>query len=168
MIRCPECGGEMNPKKTVDRQHKPGCAMLEAFKQLAVAKIDLHKINPKTFVTYANNATQCFCQVRLESGERILVSGAQGAIKVFRMRLFGMIPSGCLATLDAHRLSTLFPFEMCYGLLQPEQMAHPLDLLSIVLSGIENVGEIEKFFLWPLQNQAECVKHVLEGLKSEK
>lgn len=48
-----------------------------------------------TVMTYANNKYQCFCQVKLESGERILISIASAptpSVKIMKLILFGLIP----------------------------------------------------------------------------
>jgi hypothetical protein len=46
-------------------------------------------------VTYANDAKRCFCQIRLDNGDRILISFASvptASVKVMKLALGGMIP----------------------------------------------------------------------------
>ena len=46
-------------------------------------------------VTYANNSQQCYCQIKFESGERVLISisGPPNAgVKIMKL-LFGIIPT---------------------------------------------------------------------------
>ena len=46
-------------------------------------------------VTYANNGRQCFCQIKFESGERILISIAgppNAGVKIMKL-LLGFIPT---------------------------------------------------------------------------
>ncbi len=79
-------------------------------------------------VTYANNGSQCFCQIKFESGERVLisVSGPPNAgVKIMKL-LFGIIPTQtvweCSAAMAGgfddyvHKLHLIFP-----------EVKHPLD-----------------------------------------
>ena len=79
-------------------------------------------------VTYANNARQCFCQIKFESGERVLISISgppQAAVKIFKLFL-GSIPTQtvwqCTAAMSGgfdqyvHKLHLMFP-----------EVEHPLD-----------------------------------------
>jgi hypothetical protein len=47
-MHCPECKVELHVSKPAHEQHRPGCAVAEAMKQISVSQIDLHKINPAT------------------------------------------------------------------------------------------------------------------------
>ena len=47
-------------------------------------------------VTYANNTRQCFCQIKFESGERVLISIAGAptpSVKIMKIGFLGMIPT---------------------------------------------------------------------------
>ena len=125
------------------------------------AKVDLHRVYPKTFVTYANNESQCFCQIRLKSGERILVAGGQGEIRIHRLVLFGFMPRGVLGIFTAAHLATLLPFELTYGLFEKDAMTHPLDSLSMFLAIFSDLDQIRDFFHRSQDDQAAAVKHAL-------
>jgi hypothetical protein len=46
-------------------------------------------------VNYANNERQCFCQIRFDSGERVLISIAalpKPSVKIIRVTLGGLVP----------------------------------------------------------------------------
>ena len=44
-------------------------------------------------ITYKNEGSKgMFCQIKLESGERILISIAQNGVKIFKLGFMGMIP----------------------------------------------------------------------------
>lgn len=47
-------------------------------------------------VTYKNSARGKYCQIKLDDGNRILISIAQTGIKVYKLRLAGLIPSGTI------------------------------------------------------------------------
>ena len=47
-------------------------------------------------VTYANTPEQCFCQIQLDSGERILISIAQTGIAIFELDSTGLVPTSTL------------------------------------------------------------------------
>ena len=128
---------------------------------MTLSKVDLHRVDPKTFITYANNESQCFCQIRLKSGERILVAGARGEIRIHRLVLFGFMPRGVVGICTAAHLSTLLPFELTYGLVEKEAMTHPLDSLSMFLATFMDIDQIRDFFHRSQGNQAAAVKHVL-------
>ena len=128
---------------------------------MTLARVDFHRVDPKTFVTYANNESQCFCQIRLKSGARILVAGAQGEIRVYRLVLFGFMPRGKVGSFTAAHLATLLPFELTYGLFEKDAMTHPLDSLSMFLAIFPDIDQIRDFFRRSQDNQAAAVKHVL-------
>ena len=56
-------------------------------------------------VTYANDARRCFCQLRLQSGERILISIAAQplpSVKILRLKMCGLIPGPTVWQYDTH------------------------------------------------------------------
>ena len=128
---------------------------------MTLAKVDLHRVDPKTFVTDANNESQCFCQIRLKRGERILVAGAQGEIRVYRLVLFGFMPRGVVGISTSAHLATLLPFEPTYGLFEKDAMTHPLDSLSMFLAIFPDIDQIRDFFHRSQDDQAAAAKHVL-------
>lgn len=126
-----------------------------------LSKVDLRRLNPDTFITYANTASQCFCQVRLRSGDRILVSGAQGEIRVYRLALFGLLPRGVVGIFTAADLATLLPFDLIYGLLEEEAMTHPLDCLSLFMASLPDLARVREFFHQSKDEQAALIRQVL-------
>ena len=79
-------------------------------------------------VTYANNSRQCFCQIKFESGDRVLISIAgppNAGVKIIKL-LFGIIPTQTVWECSAakaggfdsyvHKLHRMFP-----------ELKHPLD-----------------------------------------
>jgi hypothetical protein len=99
-------------------------------------------------VTYRNNERQCFCQIRFESGERVLISIAGTPIpslRVIRLVLGGLVPRQTIweysAVIAGGRdayvsgVMQMFPPD-------PNGAVHPLDILRdalLVCSSIEDV-----------------------------
>lgn len=113
------------------------------------------------YITYANNESQCFCQIRLKSGERILVSGAQGEIRVYCLALFGYMPRGVVGIFTAAQLAKILPFELTYGNFEKDTMTHPLDIISMFLAAFPDIAQVRDFFHRPQDEQAATVKQVL-------
>jgi len=93
-------------------------------------------------VTYANNSRQCFCQIKFESGERVLISIAgppNAGIKIIKM-LFGIFPTQtvweCSAAMAGgfdsyvHKLHLMFP-----------ELKHPLDSIRDRLLACNSISE---------------------------
>jgi hypothetical protein len=99
-------------------------------------------------VTYANNSSQCFCQIKFESGERVLISIAgppNAGVKVMKL-LLGLIPTEtvweCSAALAGgfdkyiHKLQLMFP-----------EVKHPLDSFRDRLLPCKSVSEAREYLL---------------------
>lgn len=99
-------------------------------------------------VTYANNSSQCFCQLKFESGERVLISFAgppSAGVKVMKL-LLGVIPTEtvweCSAATSGgfdgyiHRLQLMFP-----------EAKHPLDSFRDHLLPYKSIAEAKEFLL---------------------
>lgn len=95
-----------------------------------------------TVVSYANDKRHCFCQIKFESGERVLVSISgppNAAIKIYKL-LFGVLPVRAVWECSAanvgdfdgyvHKLHVMFP-----------EVAHPLDSLRDRLVGCSSIKE---------------------------
>ena len=57
-------------------------------------------------ITYKNTAKQCFCQLKLDSGERVLISIARTGVKLFQLGLAGLLPIRTLAEWDVPQIRT--------------------------------------------------------------
>lgn len=99
-------------------------------------------------VTYANNASQCFCQIKFDSGERILISIAgppSASVKIIKLVL-GLIPAEtvweCSATMVgsfdsyAHKLQLMFP-----------ELKHPLDSIRDRMLACKSISEARELLL---------------------
>lgn len=85
-------------------------------------------------VTYANNSRQCFCHIKFESGERVLISIAgppAAGVKILKLGFFGIFPTQTVWEYSAaiaggfdtyvRKLTLMFPDPF---LMEPK---HPLD-----------------------------------------
>lgn len=103
-------------------------------------------------ITYKNEGVKgVFSQIKLDSGERVLISIAANEIKIYKLKFFGVIPSGTI-----WEYPDLFGF---FNLLQANGYSgHPLDVL------VEKV----KFFdsIVHLQNKLNNFVANLEKIKS--
>ena len=99
-------------------------------------------------VAYANNSRQCFCQIKFETGERVLISIAgppNAGVKVIKL-LFGIIPTQtvweCSAAMAGgfdnyvHKLHVMFP-----------ELKHPLDSLRDRLLSCKSIPEAKTALL---------------------
>ena len=86
-------------------------------------------------ITYANNERQCFCNIQLDSGERVMISIAAAptpSTKLFQMAFLGLFPRKVIWELNPQmaggydgyirRLMEIFASE-------PPAMTHPLDAI---------------------------------------
>jgi hypothetical protein len=128
---------------------------------MSLSKLDLNRIDAGRFVTYANDSSRCFCQVRLGSGERILVSAAQGEIRVYRLALFGLFPRGVIGIFTSADLATLLPFDLMYGLFEKDAMTHPLDCVSVFMASLPSIASVRDFFHQPKHVQVALVRERL-------
>jgi hypothetical protein len=105
-------------------------------------------------VTYANNSRQCFCQIKFESGERVLISIAgspNAGVKIIRL-LLGFIPTQTIWECSAlmaggfdsyvHKLHVMFP-----------ELKHPLDSIRDHLLTCRSIPEVRDSLL-ALQRRA--------------
>ena len=49
-------------------------------------------------ITFQNDPKAQFCQIKLEDGKRLLISVAEGCVKIFTLKLFGVIPNKTIYT----------------------------------------------------------------------
>jgi hypothetical protein len=99
-------------------------------------------------VNYANNSRQCFCQIKFESGERVLISMAgppNAGVKIMKL-LLGVIPTEtvweCTAAKTGdfdsyvHKLHVMFP-----------ELKHPLDSIRDYLITFRSISEVRDSLL---------------------
>ena len=125
-------------------------------------QMNLRSLDPRRFETYRNDLTRCFCQVRLDSGERVLVSGAQGAVKLVKVALGGLIPIGTISTLGSAQLAQLFRPMMADSSF-PFQ--HPLDMTAMMVAGMPSISELKAFLAADPETQRKVVSTAVEGGK---
>lgn len=91
---------------------------------------------------------------------------AQGEIRVYRL-LFGFIPRGVVGIFTAADLAMLLPLDLVCGLFEKNAMTHPLDCVSLFLSGFQDIARIRDFFHLPHDAQAADVKQILNAARSQ-
>lgn len=88
-------------------------------------------------ITYKNAGPKgMFCQIKLESGERILISIAQSGVKIFKLRFMGMIPVKTLWELN----DIVHMVEMFADPANPEKP--PLDAIRDKLINCKSIKEV--------------------------
>ncbi len=102
-------------------------------------------------ITYKNEGTKgVFSQIKLDSGERVLISIAANEIKIFKLKFFGAIPSGTV-----WEYPDLFGF---FDLLTTNGYSgHPLDVL---VEKVKNFNSIDH-----LQTELKNFVNILEKNK---
>jgi hypothetical protein len=103
-------------------------------------------------VTYANNPRECFCQLKLASRERILISIASQptpSTKVIKLKMGGLIPGPTIWEYNAlmaggyeayvENLMIMFANEM---LTDPAKPQHPLDAMCVALSHCTSIDQV--------------------------
>jgi hypothetical protein len=125
-------------------------------------QVDLRTVDPQRFVTYRNDATHCFCHVRLDSGERVLVSGGKGEIKLLKLGFGGMVPLRTISRLSAAQIAQLFKpmlADASYPLL------HPLDMMAMMIAGMPSIADLRTFLAADPEAQRAVVTAVAAGGK---
>lgn len=92
-------------------------------------------------VTYRNDAGGCFCQLQLNSGERILISIAQTGIQIRRLALAGMIPREIIATWSVEQI----PGAMRLFADPRQPTKHPLDAIKDQLARLDSIPAVRAF-----------------------
>lgn len=107
-------------------------------------------------VTYRNDAGGCFCQLELDSGERILISIAQAGIQIRRLALGGIIPREVIAGWSTGEVAGAIAL-----FAEPSQPAkHPLDAIRDRLYYLPSITAIRSFCSTPL-NQSPTARTAL-------
>jgi hypothetical protein len=106
-----------------------------------------------TVVTYRNNERECFCQIKFDTGERVLVSVAATptpSVKVLRLAFGGLVPRQTLweynATMaggyNAYVESMMKMFRASGG-----TSVHPLDAIRDTLLPCTSIDEARRTLL---------------------
>ena len=84
----------------------------------------------------------CFSQIKLTSGERIMLSCAEGGATIFKMRFFGLIP-GC--KIAEWKLKDLSRFMFLFGGAPPNQT--PFNFTVQKLTSFDSIEQLRKFVI---------------------
>jgi hypothetical protein len=87
-------------------------------------------------VTYKAGA---FCQLKLDSGERVLISCAQTGIQIMKLALGGLIPSRTIFSWSISEVRLVA--EIFADINSPNE--HPLDAIKNKLINCKSIAEIE-------------------------
>lgn len=105
-------------------------------------------------VTYANNSRQCFCQIKFESGERVLISiaGAPTAgVKIIKLGLFGIFPTQTIWEYNVAMAGGFDTYVRKLMLIFPDlslkEPKHPLDNIRDRLLQCRSILEARDFLL---------------------
>lgn len=55
-------------------------------------------------ITFRNDLSVQCCQIKFEDGKRILISVAEGEVKIFSLKIFGLLPDKTINTFSVMRL----------------------------------------------------------------
>jgi hypothetical protein len=95
-----------------------------------------------TVVSYANNKRQCFCQIKFESSERILISISgppNAAVKIYKL-LFAVIPVKTVWECSAITTGSFDRYVQRLNAMFPE-VAHPLDSIRDRFLKLKSIQE---------------------------
>ena len=109
-------------------------------------------------VTYANNKYLCYCQIKLDSGERVLVSIASATtpcVKIKKLVFLGMLPIHTIweynptmaGGYDAYVRKIMQMFQDPLA----QEPKHPLDILRDRLLSCRSISEVRDSLF-----EAEC------------
>lgn len=100
-------------------------------------------------VTYANNKYQCFCQIRLDSGERVLISIASAptpSVKLMKLVFFGLWPIQTIWEYNPTMAGGYEAYVQKMMKMFQDPLAvepkHPLDILRDRLLSCRSVSEV--------------------------
>ncbi|GAO35921.1 hypothetical protein SCT_1317 [Sulfuricella sp. T08] len=105
-------------------------------------------------ITYAKNNKQCFCQIKFESGERILISISgppNAAVKIFKLGFFGTIPIQTVWEYSAKIAGDFDAYIHGLQLMFPE-IKHPLDDIRDRLLVCTSISEARNYLLTNQRN----------------
>lgn len=105
-------------------------------------------------ITYANNNFQCFCQIQLDNGERILISIANiptPNVKIMKLGFFGLLPIQTIwkynptiaGSYDAYVLKMMKMFQDPLAV----ELKNPLDILRDRFLSCKSISEVQDSLL---------------------
>ena len=113
-------------------------------------------------VTYANNKNQCYCQIQLDNGEKVLISIASAltpSVKLAKLGFFGMWPVRTIWEYNATMAGGYDAYvrkmmKMFQNPLEAEPK-HPLDILRDRLLPCRSISEVQYSMLEAERNLSE-------------
>jgi len=90
-----------------------------------------------SIVTYKPGA---YCQIKLDSGERVLISCATTGIKIMKLGLVGLVPTRTIADWPIAKLRSAIAIFADPS--QPD--LHPLDAIKNRLMSCPSIAEVEQ------------------------
>jgi hypothetical protein len=100
-------------------------------------------------VSYQNTDKQCFCQIKFDSGERVLVSIASRptpSVKIVQMALSGLVPRGAVWEFNAVMAGSVGAYAQNLMRMFPpnaRESAHPLDVIKDALLQCRSIAECQ-------------------------
>ena len=117
-------------------------------------------------VTYRNNERQCFCQIKFDTGERVLVSIAPAAptpsVKVLRLALGGLVPRQTVWEYNPTMAGGYNAYvENMIKMFPPsdDRPAHPLDVIRDTLLPCSSIEEARRTLLKCESQASERAPH---------
>lgn len=93
-----------------------------------------------TVITYKNDTRRCFCQVKLDSGERVLISIARGEVLLVKLGFGGLVPMKRIwKSKNVSQIMAVFVDEDARG-----HSKHPLDAIRDRLLTCPSVRDLER------------------------
>jgi hypothetical protein len=113
-------------------------------------------------VTYANNKYQCFCQIKLDNGERVLISivtAPTPSVKIMKLVFFGLWPIQAIweynptmaGGYEAYVRKMMIMFQDPL-VMEPK---HPLDILRDRVLPCRSISEVRDSLFEAEQNLSE-------------
>jgi hypothetical protein len=105
----------------------------------------------------------CYSQIKLDSGERITLSCAEGGATIFKMRFFGVVPDSKIAE---WKLKDLSRFMFLFGGAQPNQT--PFNFTVQKLATFDSIEQLRKFItqepgIFDIARQKQLTKRMREA-----
>jgi hypothetical protein len=105
-------------------------------------------------VTYGNSNHQCFCQIKLDNGERVLISIVtvpRPSVKVMKLAFFGLWP---VQTIWEYNPTMAGGYEhyvrnmmLMFQDMSSQEARHPLDVLRDRLLPCSSISEVRESLL---------------------